>query len=34
MMAVMFVIGFAAGAGEMFAMYMIVWQQLESKRGD
>jgi hypothetical protein len=34
MMSVMFVIGFAVGAGAMFAMHMIVWQQLESKRGD
>ena len=33
MMAVMFVIGFAAGAGAMFAMYMVVWDQLNSKRG-
>jgi len=34
MMSMMFVIGFATGAGAMFAMYMVVWQQLESKRGD
>jgi hypothetical protein len=33
MMAIMFVIGFAAGAGAMFAMYMVVWDQLNSKRG-
>jgi hypothetical protein len=31
MMAVMFVIGFAAGAGAMFAMYMIVWDQLKGR---
>ena len=33
MMAIMFVIGFAVGAGAMFAMYMVVWDQLNSKRG-
>jgi hypothetical protein len=32
-MAIMFVIGFVAGAGAMFSMHMLVWQQLESKRG-
>jgi len=31
MMAIMFVIGFAAGAGAMFAMHMVVWDQLKGK---
>lgn len=31
MIAVMFVIGFAAGAGAMFAMHMVVWDQLKGK---
>ena len=31
MMAVMFVIGFIAGAGAMFAMYMVVWDQLKGR---
>ena len=31
MMAVMFVIGFAAGAGAMFAMHMVVWDQLKDR---
>ena len=30
-MAIMFVIGFAAGAGAMFAMHMVVWDQLKGK---
>jgi len=31
MIAVMFVIGFVAGAGAMFAMHMVVWDQLKGK---
>jgi len=31
MMAIMFVIGFAAGAGAMIAMHMVVWDQLKGK---
>ena len=31
-MGVMFVIGFITGGGAMFAMYMIVWEQLKGKR--
>jgi len=31
MIAVMFVVGFAAGAGVMFALYMVVWDQLKGK---
>ena len=30
-MAVMFVIGFVAGAGVMFTMYMVVWDQLKGR---
>jgi len=32
MTAVMFVVGFAAGAGATFAMYMMVWQQLQDEK--
>jgi hypothetical protein len=31
MVGVMFVIGFVAGAGAMFAMHMVVWDQLKGK---
>ena len=31
MIGFMFVIGFAAGAGAMFAMYMVVWDQLKGR---
>ena len=31
MVGVMFVIGFVAGAGAMFAMYMVVWDQLKDR---
>lgn len=31
MIGLMFVIGFVAGAGAMFAMHMVVWDQLKGK---
>ena len=32
MMAIMFVIGFAAGVGTTFAMYMMIWQQFQDEK--
>ena len=31
-MAIMFVIGFAAGVATTFAMYMMIWQQLQDEK--
>jgi len=34
MVGTMFVIGFIAGAGAMFAMHMLVWEQLKGKSNE